>query len=231
MKPRIRIALLVTALVTSNFATGQVPGTAGFSMLDHQQGYTTAFSAKSMKQPLRKRSGAWEEGAKVITLGYGFPNLTKTLFKIYEVYNDFEVSGIGPIHAKFDYGLNDNIGLGASIRFSNAKVQWTDTYSDTVTYTSGFKGSVFAVLFRFNYHFATGDKIDPYVGAGLGYVGRTFSYFSDDPNSIDLSISNPIPIGMESTIGIRFLFTDNFGAYAEVGWGGSVAQAGIALKF
>jgi hypothetical protein len=39
------------------------------------------------------------------------------------------------------------------------------------------------------------------------------------------------PIGYQIFGGARYMFNDNFGAYAEVGYGLSVANAGITIAF
>ena len=42
---------------------------------------------------------------------------------------------------------------------------------------------------------------------------------------------NVIPLGFESTIGLRYLFTDNIGAYMELGWSKSLMQFGVVGRF
>lgn len=191
----------------------------------------------------KKKSGgdAFEEGAMVVTVGYGFPNLTKMIFKLYQNEIGYKVSGFGPAHAKFEYGLSDKIGVGVSMGLVTSKVSWTyeeTTYdpvtgyaNGTATYEEGFKGSSFVVLARMNYHFGTTDKLDPYWGFGAGYNANGFKYYNTNPNSIeDIKLAG-LPIGFESTVGMRYYFTDNIGAYMELGWGKSLLQAGLAAKF
>ena len=216
-----------------NEVSGIIPE-SGFSVIENNKSNTYASDFNVSK--MRRGSDAWEEGAKVVTIGYGFPNMTKTLFKTYEGFLDYKVSGIGPIHAKFDYGISDLIGLGLSFRYSNSKVEWSysdyDDNNNLVNYSEGWKGSVIGVIARINFHFATSEKLDPYAGIGMGYVARSFEYFNTQPGYINLvPFVFPIPFGMELTTGIRYYFSDNVGVYAEVGIGGSIAQAGLALKF
>lgn len=260
MKPLWRHLVLVAAVCAAVNLTAQTGmrttnAPASFSMINNAQNKGLAFESEDLsmedmakhKKKRKKRKGrdqAFAQGKSVITIGYGFPNLTKSLFKLYQSYADYQVSGFGPMHVKYEYGVTDKIGLGLSIRYLNYKVQWTDqesitTYDSigdpngTVTknYTSGYKGSRLGIMAHMNIHFATGDKIDPYWGFGIGYGHSKFDYFTDDPLSENLSLTFPIPIAFESTVGCRFYFSDNFGAYLEAGWGASLLQGGIAIKF
>jgi outer membrane protein W len=86
-------------------------------------------------------------------------------------------------------------------------------------------------MFRFNYHFATGKKIDPYVGLGIGYGSTKYTSDTDgDDFGVIAEFKSIIPIGTEFTIGMRYFFSDAIGAYAEVGLSKSIANFGLAIK-
>jgi outer membrane protein W len=211
---------------------------AGKSNLFANDENSTFSSSLNMKK--KKGGDGFGEGAMVLTVGYGFPNLGKAILKTYETEAGYKASGFGPAHIKFEYGLTDKFGMGVSIGYVGYKVSWqseVEEYNSTTgnydlkTYEEGLKGTNFGVLLRMNFHFATSDKVDPYWGIGAGYNKYTFKFYSDDPNSIDESLTFPIPVGFESSVGARFYFTENIGAYAELGWGKSLIQAGLAAKF
>ncbi len=253
MKFNLKALALAAAVMAACDVSAQQPEQnfslpASFSMLQGTD--ANSFSPSSgedfMKKRRKKRGRdqAFGQGKSVITVGYGFPSLIKSAFRAYESNLDYKVSGFGPAHLKYEYGVTDKIGLGLSIRYLTYKVQWSDegtvTTYDTlgnptgttpVTYTSGYKGSSLGIMARMNFHFATGDKFDPYWGFGIGYGSYNFDYFTDDPDGGELSFKFPIPLAFESTVGCRYFFTDNIGAYAELGWGGSYLQAGLAAKF
>jgi opacity protein-like surface antigen len=183
---------------------------------------------------------AFEEGSMAATLGYGFPNLGKSILSAGDYYEDEKIFGVGPMHARFEYGLTDRFGIGVSINFATFGHTWNETYdvynSTTGLYTSTTyeyeeKVTSLAFLIRFNRHFEVSDKVDIFSGFGLGYNSWKATYSSNNPNDTNESISFPIPIGMEATLGVRFYFTDNIGAYIEAGWAKSIIQGGIAFKF
>lgn len=180
-------------------------------------------------------SSAIETGNSFVSLAYGFPNLGAVVLNTYEDYNAYSVSGIGPIHLKYDYALSDKISLGVSIGYVSFKAKWTYDYYDYNTFTTqaydeSWTGSSLGILARFNYHFATSEKLDPYVGLGAGYNSWTFKFESDYPGAIESSLVLP-PIGFEGGVGVKYFFSDNVGAYLELGYGKSLLQGGIAFKF
>jgi opacity protein-like surface antigen len=185
----------------------------------------------------KKKASAFGQGKSIVSIGYGFPNLGKSFFKTYESYSDYKVTGFGPMHIKYEYGVSDKIGLGLSVNIVTFKVAWTETpwssADSTASYEHRIKSSAYSALARMNLHFATQAKIDPYWGFGLGYSGRKYTYETDDPNYPDdtFSLTNLIPLGFESTIGCRFYFTDNIGAYIEAGFSKSIVQGGLVAKF
>jgi hypothetical protein len=44
-------------------------------------------------------------------------------------------------------------------------------------------------------------------------------------------VTTGVPVGIEATFGTRFLFTDNVGAYVEIGLARAFFQFGVTGKF
>jgi outer membrane protein W len=201
----------------------------------------------STTQPAGDEGGgdAFGEGKIVISAGYGFPNLGKSLLKAYQNEADYSVGGIGPLHGKFEYGLSDKIGIGVSFNYVSFSASWKHTETNntydangnvtgttTATYSDKIAVNTMSALLRLNVHFATTDKLDPYWGIGAGYRTRNYKYETNDPtNNSDITLKGAIPFGFETTFGVRYFFTDNIGAYAELGIGKSLLQGGLAVKF
>jgi opacity protein-like surface antigen len=215
-----------------------------------------AFEAMAKKR--RRKKTMWSEGSMAITLGYGFPNIGRAVFKrvidasVTDPGVSVEAYGIGPLHFRFDYAITDRISLGLSANFVKFGYRYSEEYSvlavdedglpvvDSITgsyvynkglydYDYGFTS--LNILARFNAHWPIGQKADFYAGIGAGYNSFAFKLTTNEPNFLPLKFSSPIPIGFETTAGVRFLFTDNFGAYVEVGFSKSLLQGGLALKF
>ncbi len=170
------------------------------------------------------RDGAFKEGDNIVSIGYGFPNLNKSLFKAFDTYTEFKVTGIGPLHLKAEHAITDNFGIGLSINGVSSTMSYKDaSYSYKYAWTS--------VKFnaRFNYHFVSSETFDPYIGIGAGY-GFASGKWSGTGTS-NTTIKNPLAIGFEGTAGCRYYFSPNIGAYAEIGLAKSVMQAGLCFKF
>ena len=71
---------------------------------------------------------------------------------------------------------------------------------------------------------------DPYWGIGAGYKTGKWTFDSNDPDFGKTAFKTPIPFGFETTVGLRYYFTDMIGFYAELGIAKSVIQGGIAIK-
>lgn len=180
-------------------------------------------------------SGAWGEGKIAISIGYGFPNLGKTFFKIYENEANYKATGAGPIHFRGEYGLTDKIGFGLSVNYISYGAEWTgedyDINNNLVTYKYDFSYSSISIMPRMNLHFGTSEKVDPYWGIAAGYNIKNYSFTSTDPDFIETNTPGLFPIGFETTIGLRYYFTPNIGAYAEFGLAKSIIQGGLAIAF
>ena len=114
-------------------------------------------------------SDAFEEGVIVIAAGYGFPNWGKSWMKIYETEAGYKATGFGPLHVKFEYGVSDKIGLGASINYVAFGAKWGNPemcYNSVTGLDYPGEESMditsLSILVRMNMHFATSEKLDPY---------------------------------------------------------------------
>ncbi|MFI5172022.1 MAG: outer membrane beta-barrel protein [Chitinophagales bacterium] len=187
-----------------------------------------AFSSQQVK------AQAFEEGNMVFSIGYGFPNLVGAIFNAYETFDGYNSSSLGPIFIKGEYAVNDHIGVGLAIGYSSTTVEWNyddfDAQGDPVVYTSSWKYSSLGILARVNWHFGDSDVFDPYFGVGMGYRTGNYTFDSTDPDALEDQLSTLVPFGFETTVGARYFFTDNIGAYAELGFAKAPFQIGLAIK-
>lgn len=123
----------------------------------------------------------------------------------------FSFAGLGlPLGGGVEYGITDAIGVGGEIGFVSGG-------GLTALYI-GPKGY---------YHFnelldIENEKLDLYAGLSIYY--RHFSY-----SGFSFGIGSGIYPGFH--IGGRYYFSDNFGAYAELGNSYGWLKAGVCLKF
>lgn len=183
------------------------------------------------------KAQAFEQGKSYVSIGAGYsivkPGFILNKFlKHVPFYND---KTIGPFTLKYEYGISEKIGIGFSVGYSNSNVNWEiDTTISEKKITNYYKYKVekFTAKARFNYHFwVNHEKIDPYIGAGIGYRGINRDPESSDTTFDGFNIKTLIPIAFEASFGTRYIFSKHFGAFAEIGIGHGFIQAGLIGKF
>jgi opacity protein-like surface antigen len=174
----------------------------------------------------------FEEGSNHLNLGYGFGNGYGRLLNAYNAYDGYKFSGFGPAFVSFERGVKDNIGIGASISYSSYGASWIQK-SYLQSYDYSYRWTTLAIMARGAYHFnVSNDKFDPYAGVGLGFMKFGYKWTSSDPNfnEANSNISLGTPFGYQIFAGARYMFSDKIGAYAELGYGLSVANFGLTIK-
>ena len=167
---------------------------------------------------------SFEKGSQAINLGIGVGNTA--YFGSY--YSGFLPSASG----SYEYGiweipmgaeLTGVISLGGYLGASMSKYIYggnKDDYSLTTDVIIAARG---------NYHFIFHDKLDTYAGIwfGVDVVSTKYKGPYADPNE---NYASTGPTG-GAYVGARWLFSDNFGVYAELGYLISVLNVGVTFKF
>ncbi len=177
----------------------------------------------------------YPQGSVNFSVGYGAVSYEYLLLKVFT--NDIKnlnTSISGPLYLKGEYAVADNFTLGLNVNYTNI----TGSFSlDSASLVGKYAGNIglrsTSIIGRANYTipFAE-DRAGFMIGAGLGYRGLTANYTDSDPRTpVDGGISIPLPITGEFTIGLRYYFTENIGAYVETGITRSLIQGGITARF
>ena len=155
----------------------------------------------------------FNKGDKVLNLGLGLGNTIYT--------ESYYTTAVPPISASFEYGIIDHlfddkssIGVGGYIGYMSLK------YKHSIY---DYKISNLIISSKGAFHYQLVDKLDTYAGLLVG-----FKYEFDNDSDYDYSDSGVL---VSEYVGARYYFTDNFAGLAELGWGISYLNLGIALKF
>jgi hypothetical protein len=94
------------------------------------------------------------------------------------------------------------------------------------------KLSLITVMGTGTYHYlANSDNADLYSGLSLGWGIATASIDGDVATPLTVATAGGFSYHL-SAIGFRYMFTDNIGAYTELGYGlNGLAQIGLSAKF
>jgi opacity protein-like surface antigen len=186
--------------------------------------------------PAAASAQAFKEGTHAFSAGYGAGTFLNSLQRSFDPYTDLRYKGLGPLYAKYEYGVTDNIGMG--LAFAYAENEWSYRYTATdengaeASYSETTRRSTYSILARVNFHFGDSDRFDPYIGLGMGYRDANWDIRSESPSgNSGVTFKSFVPFGFEATIGARYFFLDNLGVYAEVGGAKSVFQGGLTARF
>ena len=154
---------------------------------------------------------------------YGYPYLMGTFLKKFladslGVTNSKNYNHVG---VRVEYMKWNRIGLGMEYTYALLTFKYIGK--------GGYHNAGIArqrLLAKFNYHFAIGKKIDPYLTAGFGYANMKI--FSDEPGVKPMKIPL-LPLAFRAGIGMRYFFTQRMGINAEIGLFGPPFQAGLSF--
>jgi hypothetical protein len=174
----------------------------------------------SLTQLLAQES-TFKKGDKVLNLGIG---LGSTLY----AGTGYKI-GIPPISASLEVGivnlLNDkaSIGVGGYVGYSSHK--YSASYFG---YTDSWTNSSFIIGARGAFHYALLDKLDTYAGLILGARIESWKWTGTGTETTHSSNGG---LASSEFIGARYYFSDKFAVMAELGYGITYLNLGVALKF
>jgi opacity protein-like surface antigen len=171
----------------------------------------------------------FERDINYVNLGYGLGFGYGALLNAYAVNDGYKFRGLGPVAMSYERGVTDNIGVGVALGFSSYGANWVQS-----NYNYRYRWTTLSIMARGAYHFNVRNRqFDPYAGAGVGFQRFGYNWESSEPgfNESATNINFGTPLAYQIFLGARYMFNDNFGVYAEVGYGLSVANGGITLSF
>jgi len=157
----------------------------------------------------------FSKGDKVLNLGVGFG----TALYVGSYYK----MQVPPISASFEYGIKDgilekgSIGVGGYLGFASYKYEYSGW---------GWKYSNIIIAARGTFHYPFVEKLDTYLGVLLGYDIVSSKEFGTPVGSAGTSSG----LAYSGFIGARYYFKEKFGVMAELGYGITYLNVGIALK-
>lgn len=165
----------------------------------------------------------FDKGDLVFNAGIG-------LGSTYYTYGTYYKTTVPPLFLSGDYCLREdlgpgNLGVGGFLGYSAYKYEY-----DVSGYDYGWKYSTFIIAARGSYHFTElVDKLDIYGGVLVGAKIVSDKAYGDYEDS-DYSVNKSGPV-FDIFAGVRYQFTDNFGAMSELGYGIAWFKIGLAVKF
>jgi hypothetical protein len=143
----------------------------------------------------------------------------------------------GPYYAKIEFARTPKNSISICYAYIDFSANWSDYYvkllGDSVKNDVKIKMKVHSIIIRHNHHFQLIKNFDAYFGIGLGYRFGLKEYNQTNPRYLSINGNwnhTLLPLGFESTLGLRYYFDDQIGIYTEIGFAKSVFQGGISIK-
>lgn len=129
-----------------------------------------------------------------------------------------------PVQLRYEFAVTPKISVAAIVAAASVEFSMP-SYGSGGYGTDVWEYNYLMFGGRGNYHFATSEKFDPYVGATLVYNSVSVS---DESSTVTDVSAGGILAGAQ--IGANYYFSPKFGAWAEVGYGIGLFNVGITLK-
>ena len=170
------------------------------------------------------------EGSIVGDVYYGFFTFAGTLINALDVGSGANTAIIGPIGLRAEYMVSNVVGVGGDLQFNHYSISWSES---TIfgTYTYKIKWTRIRIMGRMAFHFAVSSTIDPYVAVSAGLRIENLSAETNDPDGYDAAGVAGVGPAVRFALGMRYFFTPNIGAFAELGvFGGGLFHVGLSAK-
>ncbi len=154
-----------------------------------------------------KAQDTFQQGTNLLSVGVGFGKLDNQAFPPVSIA--YERSLVSDL---FDYG---SIGIGGQF----------DTHF--FNYAEGFGYKAF-IGPRLSWHYEWADHLDTYVSAGAGLLMEREPALTADAKRSELRYVNSFAPAF--TLGARYLFTHNFGIFAEASNQISYFKVGLSFN-
>ncbi|MGB0525829.1 MAG: hypothetical protein ACPGJS_22810 [Flammeovirgaceae bacterium] len=180
---------------------------------------------------------AHDQGSFRVHVGVGAPSLLSANTKALEGFGDIKKRETLPVHISAEYGFSEKFSGGLYVGYSHQEVAWLTSHDEEVGGNAvefGWEQEFIIIGVRSSYHFNGGKKtkFDPYVSGMIGYniAGVELGFSGENElNGLGTVGGQVSSINYSVNLGMNYMFSDNIGVFAEVGYGVALANVGLTL--
>ena len=151
-----------------------------------------------------RNSGSFSRSASLLTVSYGFPNESVNGY----AHKGYNRIGFGPLYAKYEHGIADEIGLGGQLAMAGVRYDYDNNQTERVrTFHFAFLG-----YYHFNKLIPV-KQLDVYAGLGPAIRSRSVTYSDDVYDN-----HSGTDVALAVKVGARYYVKNNFAFYGEGGF-------------
>lgn len=202
-----------------------------------------------------EKPNAYNKGDHHFQLGIGYPNLAGLAIARLSALDEFtntDVSAarsIPKINFNYDYALDQNFSLGMYLGFSSTttpQYNWEiptiiNPFNPDDVWFEGGEGEYQYRVTSFSFggrglrHFSISKAVDLYARGSIGFSINKIKTLGDEiPSNVSGAQTPTIPlpeIALSGHFGARYFFSENWGAYGEVGYSTTdIIQVGVSYR-
>lgn len=188
------------------------------AVMEEEAAPVKATAAKPAAKPQPTSGHEFGVGSTALNLGVGFG-----LGYGYGLFNDIRATPA--LSIAVDRGITDNVGPGV---ISVGGLAGYKSYSwGSGGYKASWKNFIVAARGAYHYNVFQNPKVDTYAGLSLGVRVESYStnYDAYSGSYGGASLMSGIFLGG------RYMFTDNIGAFGELGYDMSLLKVGLTARF
>jgi hypothetical protein len=178
--------------------------------------------------PTTTMAQVMSKGSHHVYLGIGAPNFP-VLFA--SALGQSGGSSFGPLIATYEYGIFRKLGIGVQLGYASYTtpwMEWRNNMGEVINYNISL--ALIPAMGRITWHYLNSDNADLYSGLGIGYtLAKVTAHGDVDPAQASIS-AGTIAFNV-NLIGFRYLWTERFGVYTELGVGhNGIIVVGFSAK-
>jgi hypothetical protein len=189
-------------------------------------------------QRTQNRSGFYK--ASIIFDDPSLVNISKeNEFGKYGKETDYGFASLGPLTARLQYGFSRNLSISLGATYVNYWSYWNrnmldSTINKAIPFEYGVKVNNYSFTTRLDYHLLVRERWDVYCSGGIGYdvwqVKDYTKYPWPETPAFKSYYKIPPPITFDAGFGARYFILKRTALFAEIGYGKSYMNLGVAIK-
>ncbi|MBS1628395.1 MAG: outer membrane beta-barrel protein [Bacteroidetes bacterium] len=190
-------------------------------------GSSIRFRPGGYRRQARREQPKYEPSMN-ISLGYGFPNLDKSLLGDFYNYYKGTATQTGPVMGSIDYQYSKYNSIGIIGTYGKASVSYNSYSSSSTAFTGNIES--WSIMLNLMNYMPGSEKVKPYLRTAIGINSGTVNYLYSNGTPAFTS-NSPSELAYQVGLGVKFGLSKQSSFFIEAGYGKYILAAGLSFKF